>query len=578
MEKQEMAWYQGQIDYDKRESTISGIYFRPQKKWAEGESASLPPLESPEWQPLTDEEKTALRDKEKKTALSKEGVFTKGKTSEEIEKIREERQRYLEYSTKLELYALGVLLLERAKDDQWDALNTAHKRPPLPGKSLQEKFPEGSTVLFRLPDDLGELGITISDLRKFIALDQLGEDRLSEPEPESPRPSENEETSESEETDANGEANAQSELEKSLLRRVRQCRKHYTDSDILNLFLCFTQGFLTIFSGAPGTGKTTICKIMAHALGLDHEHKEEKRFLKLPVEKGWSTKRDLIGYYNPLTRQFDSSSRGLYNSLNLLDQEARNENPGTRPPFAVLLDEANLSPIEHYWSDFIDVCDEILRENVHPELDLGQDPTQQDPAKRIPPYLRFLATINNDHTTEPLSPRVVDRAWVITLPEIPDDDDGSPLDFENEEETVLWQSLKQVFDPQSGPEEEKLLRNNAVWKEICKTARGDPGQEAREKLGLVFSYRSRQAAQRYWAAAVDLFRRAKIKEPEREALDFIVSQKLLPMIDGSGDSYGAALRELEDCVAGYGLSRSEALLKSIRERGEREMYYYRFFA
>lgn len=42
-------------------------------------------------------------------------------------------------------------------------------------------------------------------------------------------------------------------------------------------------------------------------------------------------------------------------------------------------------------------------------LMLGQDPLQ------IPDCLRFIATINYDGTTEPLSPRVVDRSPIIVI-------------------------------------------------------------------------------------------------------------------------------------------------------------------
>ena len=35
------------------------------------------------------------------------------------------------------------------------------------------------------------------------------------------------------------------------------------------MLLCFCQGSLTVFSGQPGTGKTSICAILARALGLD---------------------------------------------------------------------------------------------------------------------------------------------------------------------------------------------------------------------------------------------------------------------------------------------------------------------
>lgn len=44
------------------------------------------------------------------------------------------------------------------------------------------------------------------------------------------------------------------------------------------------------------------------------------------------------------------------------------------------------------------------------QVSLGEDYTYP-----IPNTLRFVATINLDHTTEILSPRLIDRAWIIKL-------------------------------------------------------------------------------------------------------------------------------------------------------------------
>ena len=71
----------------------------------------------------------------------------------------------------------------------------------------------------------------------------------------------------------------------------------------------------------------------------------------------------------------------------------------------ILLDEANLSSIEHYWSAFMGIADATTKQN----LPIGQD------SLVIPRSLRFLATINYDGTTEPLSPRILNRAGVIVM-------------------------------------------------------------------------------------------------------------------------------------------------------------------
>ena len=66
--------------------------------------------------------------------------------------------------------------------------------------------------------------------------------------------------------------------------------------------------------------------------------------------------------------------------------------------------------MEYYWSDFMNICDDL---GPHSKVNLGEEHVFG-----IPETLHFVATINNDHTTETLSPRLIDRAWVITLPQL----------------------------------------------------------------------------------------------------------------------------------------------------------------
>ena len=76
-----------------------------------------------------------------------------------------------------------------------------------------------------------------------------------------------------------------------------------------------TQGFLTVFSGEPGSGKTSICNILGQVLGLnkvadcvdctEREKDSIRRFVSVSVERGWTSKRDFVGYYNPLSKTFD---------------------------------------------------------------------------------------------------------------------------------------------------------------------------------------------------------------------------------------------------------------------------------
>ncbi|EKC52779.1 hypothetical protein OBE_12921, partial [human gut metagenome] len=56
-------------------------------------------------------------------------------------------------------------------------------------------------------------------------------------------------------------------------------KRNYIRNDIINIFTCVTQNFLTVFSGEPGTGKTSMCNIIGDILGLNQFGKDINRFV-----------------------------------------------------------------------------------------------------------------------------------------------------------------------------------------------------------------------------------------------------------------------------------------------------------
>ena len=74
--------------------------------------------------------------------------------------------------------------------------------------------------------------------------------------------------------------------------------------------------------------------------------------MHVPVEYGWTSKRDFVGYWNPITNRFESSDPARWDLLRTLDAEERSAS-GSVYPAMMLLDEANLSPMEYYWSDWM---------------------------------------------------------------------------------------------------------------------------------------------------------------------------------------------------------------------------------
>lgn len=343
------------------------------------------------------------------------------------------------------------------------------------------------------------------------------------------------------------------ELKKYLCDKILAVRPNYTETDVLNIAICLAQNFLTVFYGEPGCGKTSICGIFAEVLGLnkiaaDLDDARANRYVAVSVEKGWTSKRDFVGYYNPLSKSFDRSNRRVYDALRILAREGA----ASKFPFVILLDEANLSPMEYYWSDFMNLCDGLDRNS---SVNLGEEFVYE-----IPETLRFVATINNDHTTEELSPRLIDRAWIISLPDfdakkIPD----AKKIAAGEVEIISWKSLSEAFAPTNF--DAKNFPANAYDAVVDNLRRGN----------FSVSARTNRAILRYCTAAARFF-------GANAALDLAVAQKIMPKIHGDGDNFRAWLVTLQSACVSHKLDRCARIVQKIVERGDKNMGYYRFFA
>lgn len=349
--------------------------------------------------------------------------------------------------------------------------------------------------------------------------------------------------------------------------------RSYTRNEIINLLICLTQGFLTVFSGAPGTGKTSVCAIIAHALGLDKkvsvaiksesedetvEHSLE-RYVVVPVERGWSSKRDFVGYYNPLTKSFDKANSAIYQALEISDIEAGMDERPCVPPSIIMLDEANLSPMEYYWADFMGVCDD-------PNHNTAINLSENDRFK-VSDSLRFMATINNDHTTENLSPRLIDRAWVIALPQ-----PNSPriTRFDEYYDPIPMEILHKAFDIDGD-----TISLDTVTESILK----EVFDLSREKLNTNVSPRTELAIRKYCKVGGGLFEssRSGVDGPI-VAIDNAIAQKILPKVQGSGSVYKKKLEEFNEALVRNNLLKSSEILIRIMQRGDRNMQYYQYFA
>ena len=230
-------------------------------------------------------------------------------------------------------------------------------------------------------------------------------------------------------------------------------------------------------------------------------------------------------------------------------------------PFIMLLDEANLSPMEHYWAVFLKNCD--LNSSTKKVISLGGNNNFN-----LPPHLRFLATVNFDHTTEELSPRYLDRSWVIYL-----DPNGYEQDF-GDDETILnaksmvpFGSLVRAFG---------IKEKNDITDEVA--AKWSALQDIfANKCAMPITPRNLKMVRHYCNTAcrcMDLNGQANKLAP----IDYAFSQKILPIINGSGDQYKTLIEALIAECPEQSMPITAMHLERMNRLAKNNMGFYQFFA
>lgn len=213
---------------------------------------------------------------------------------------------------------------------------------------------------------------------------------------------------------------------------------------------------IIILNGPSGTGKSSLVSNFSKVI-------KGAKTSTVRVQSSWTDRQDLLGFFNPIDYQYISTP--------FLDTlvEARNDN---KHLYLICLDEMNLAHVEYYFAEFLSAREEkepiitlysshfqklalnniksFLRYNgeglpLLNEEELSRisnsdrikvqncfDLCFKYPAEFvIPSNVRFVGTMNMDHTVKGLSPKMIDRSFVINI-EYP------------ENEKVLLEKLEEI--------------------------------------------------------------------------------------------------------------------------------------
>lgn len=301
-------------------------------------------------------------------------------------------------------------------------------------------------------------------------------------------------------------------------------------AELANFYLAMMVSPLVILSGISGTGKSLLPRLFAKYT--------ESSFCPIAVQPQWSDNSDLLGYVPNLTP-------GKFVKGALIDGLRAAKGSDSKLVIA-LLDEMNLAPVEHYFSDFLSIAETRTRRGSAIVTDalpfeLPEVPLEEYKDLKgmtLPHNLRVVGTANMDETTHSFSPKVLDRAFTIEF----DDPELTAFTTATPRAGRSLAPLVAALINQSNPISVLEARGESqdLFDHIAQMLA--EVQEILKPAGIKFGYRTRDAVLLY----LHNWRKLELEEilPSNAALDFCLLQKVLPKISGSGGALKYALTNL----------------------------------
>ena len=278
-------------------------------------------------------------------------------------------------------------------------------------------------------------------------------------------------------------------------------------------------------------------------------HEAPSNHLFVPVRPDWSDGKALLGYFNPLLSRYEWTP--FLRFLLRADAGFR-QNDGLA--YFVILDEMNLARAEHYFADLLSILESgrdhsgRTREPLRFEYEARASGDLPPRELVLPPNLYFVGTLNADETTFALSPKVLDRAWMLGAPPV-DFCDYAPNISEPRDAATSGASaparleLNRVFtrDGAFAREDKSLiareLQTRPQWRDDLQTLNA---QLQEHDAG--FGYRVFDEIVGFCA----LSRQSGAFESVEIAFDFAVCAKIIPRFGGARQTVEAPLQSALD--------------------------------
>jgi hypothetical protein len=323
----------------------------------------------------------------------------------------------------------------------------------------------------------------------------------------------------------------------------------FPEDDLINFHVCAKTGGLTVLAGLSGTGKSSLPRLYAEALGCRDE------YLPIAVRPEWLDDRDLIGAFNPLAQRFEPAACGLVEQLIAADFDRRRGRGGI---YLVCLDEMNLARVEHYFAQFLSVLElppEARAVTLFaPGLARAADPYAPYQRLRLHDNVRFVGTVNIDETTHFFSPKVLDRCQVVAFapPDLAAPRRERPMETLHGLQPVSWAVYEGWVrtSPETGTAKAFFLSVNDLLK--------------RSRLG--FGFRPFDRILRYVASARPLL-------SEDAACDFQLKQVVLPRLRATAPAFVETLQALREAIPRSRFPRSADILERIAESRAEDDYF-----